>query len=107
MDGNYLIPANASRGKYYFSYFRLVDLIIFLVGVALTLVLLFIFQNEMHNTWIAIGTLIPVGICTFLVIPIPYQHNVLVLLTAIYKYYFVNQQTYKWKGWCCRDGIKK
>ena len=107
MDGNYLIPANASRGKYIFGYFRPVDFVIFGVGVLGTLILLFIFQNEMHNTLIAISTLIPAGICTLLVIPIPYQHNVLVLLTAIYNYYFVNQQTYKWRGWCYKNGDKK
>lgn len=107
MDGDYLIPANASRGKYIFSYFRPIDLIIFAIGVGATLLLLLIFQNEMHNTLIAISTLIPAGICTLLVIPIPHQHNVLVLLTAIYKYYFVNQQTYKWRGWCYRDGNEK
>ena len=107
MDENYLIPANASRGKYILGYFRPIDLVIFLIGVFGTLILLFIFQNEMHRTAIAISTLIPAGICTFLVIPIPYQHNVLVLLSAIYKYYFVNQQTYKWRGWCYKNGDKE
>ncbi len=100
MDGNYLIPANANRGKLYFGYFRGIDLAIFSIGVLITLIMLFVFQNEMQNTWLAVSTLIPAGIAGLLVCPIPYQHNILVLLQEIYRYYFVNRQTYIWKGWC-------
>lgn len=108
MDGNYLIPANANRGKLILGYFRTIDLIIFLTGVGLTFFLLLIFQNEMSNTLIAILTLIPAGICTLLVIPIPYQHNILVVLQAMYSFYFVNQQRFIWRGWCYKNGdVKK
>ena len=107
MDGDYLIPANANRGKLILGYFRGIDLLIFSIGALTSFVLLLIFQNEMSNTWIAVATLIPAGICTLLVLPIPYQHNVLVLLQAIYNYYFVNQQRYKWRGWCYKYGDKK
>ena len=108
MDGNYLIPANANRGKLILGYFRTIDLIIFLIGVGLTFFLLLIFQNEMSNTLIAILTLIPAGICTLLVIPIPYQHNILVVLQAMYSFYFVNQQRFIWRGWCYKNGdVKK
>lgn len=100
MDGNYLIPANANRGKLLFGYFRVIDLTIFAIGVSISLILLFVFQDEMSNTWLAISTLIPAGIATFLVLPIPYQHNILVLLQEIYRYYFVNRQNYVWRGWC-------
>lgn len=97
---NYLIPANANKGKLILGYFRPIDLTIFLVGLTITLMLLFIFQDFMDNTLVAISLLLPVLISLFLVMPIPYQHNMLVLLTAIYKYYFVNRQTFIWKGWC-------
>ena len=107
MDGDYLIPANANRGKLILGYFRGIDLLIFSIGALTSFVLLLIFQNEMSNTWIAVATLIPAGICTLLVLPIPYQHNVLVLLQAIYNYYFVNQQRYKWRGWCFKYGEDK
>ena len=107
MDDNYLIPANANRGRLILGYFRTIDLIIFLIGVGISFFMLLIFQNEMTNTWIAIATLIPAGIATLLVIPIPYQHNVLVILQAIYNFYFVNQQKYKWRGWCFKYGDKK
>jgi len=99
---NYLIPANASRGKLILGYFRPIDLTIFLIGLGITLFLLLIFQNEMDDTLIAIFTLSPVLIALFLVMPIPYQHNILVLLTAIFKFYYVNRQTYIWRGWCVR-----
>ena len=107
MNDNYLIPANANRGKLIFNYFRKIDLAIFAIGVSITFALLLIFQDQMSNTWLAISTLIPAGICTLLVIPIPYQHNILVLLQAIYNYYFVNQQTYRWRGWCYKNGDSK
>ena len=97
MDDSYLIPANANRGKLIFGYFRPIDLIIFAIGVSISFILLLVLQEEMSNT----------GICTLLVLPIPYQHNVLVLLQAIYNYYFVNQQRYKWRGWCFKYGEDK
>lgn len=104
MDGNYLIPANASRGKLILGYFRPIDLVIFIIGVSITLLLLLIFQNEMDNTWVAVLILVPALISILLVCPIPYQHNVLVLLTAIYNFYFVNRQRYIWRGWCHKYG---
>jgi phosphoglycerol transferase MdoB-like AlkP superfamily enzyme len=104
MNDTYLIPANANRGKLIFGYFRPVDLAVFAIGVVCSLILLFIFQNEMSNTWIAVATLIPAGIAILLVLPIPNQHNVLVLLQAIYNFYFVNRQKYVWRGWCGQYG---
>ena len=60
------------------------------------------FQDYMDDTLIAVCILIPALICIFLVIPIPYQHNILVLLSAIYSFYFINNQRYRWRGWCNR-----
>ncbi len=102
MNGNYLIPANANRGRLILGYFRPVDLVIFLVGLSISLILLLIFQDYMDNTFIAICLLLPVLIALFLVLPIPYQHNVLVLIGAIYNFYFVNRQRYVWRGWCVK-----
>ena len=101
-----MIPANANRGKLIFGYFRGIDLAIFVVGILCTLALLFAFQNEMSNTWIALVTLIPAGIGIFLVLPIPNQHNILVLIQEIYRFYFVNRQRYVWRGWCGNYGDK-
>lgn len=103
-NNNYLIPANASRGKLILGFFRGIDLAIFGTGVAVTLVLLFAFQGMLTNWTVAIGVMAPALVTGFLVIPIPHQHNILVLLTNIYKYFFVNRQKYYWKGWCVNYG---
>ena len=99
---NYLIPANANRGRLILGYFRPIDLIIFVVGLSITLVLLLIFQNYMDNTVVAILLLMPVLISLQLVLPITYKNNVLVLIGAIYNFYFVNRQRYVWRGWCVK-----
>lgn len=95
-----MIPANANRGKLILGYFRPVDLAVFATGIICTLILLFIMQENMGNTWLALSTLIPAAIAILLVMPIPNQHNVLVLLQEIYRFYFVNRQRYVWRGWC-------
>ena len=102
--GGYLIPANANRGKLILGFFRMVDLIIFGIGAFITLMCLFIFQNSMDNTAIAVAVLLPIALSTLLVMPVPNQHNVLVLLGAIYNFYFVNRQKFVWKGWTDKYG---
>jgi len=103
-NNNYLIPANASRGKLILGFFRGIDLAIFGTGAGITLFLMLVFQGSLTSWGVAIGVLSPALITGFLVLPIPYQHNILVLLTSIYKYFFVNRQTYYWKGWCYNYG---
>ncbi len=102
MNG-YLIPANANRGKLIFSFFRKIDLIIFGCGAGTTLILLLVFQNLLSQTAVAIGVLLPVVLTGLLVIPIPNQHNVLVVLINIYKFFFVERRKYLWKGWCSNN----
>lgn len=104
MENNYLIPANANRGKLIMGFFRPIDLTIFGIGAGATLIALLLFQNALSNAAIAIAVLLPVLVTGFLVIPVPHQHNVLVFLTNFYKFYFVNQKTFKWKGWCNEYG---
>ena len=103
MNG-YLIPANANRGKLIFSFFRPIDLIIFGSGCGVTLLLLLIFKDDLHELFKAIIALSPALVTGFLVIPVPNQHNVLVVIENIYKFYFVNRRRYKWRGWCCLNG---
>lgn len=104
---NYLIPANASRGRLILGYFRGIDLAIFGSGAGLTLLLLLLFQGMMDDLMVTIVVLLPVAITGFLVLPVPHQHNVLVLLTNIYKFFFVNRQRYYWRGWCSQYGEKE
>lgn len=103
MNG-YLIPANANRGKLIFGFFRPVDLIVFGIGVATTFILLLIFQNDMSNLSVALGVLSPALITGFLVLPVPNQHNIMVVIVNIYNFFFVDRRRYVWKGWCCLDG---
>lgn len=96
----YLIPANAKRGKLILGFFRQIDLIIFGSGVSLTFILLLVFQNTMSSGVVAFLVLLPALITGFLVLPIPNQHNVLVVICNIYKFYFVNRNNFIWRGWC-------
>lgn len=96
---NYLIPANASKGKLIAGIFRPIDLIIFLSGAFLTLILLFLLQDLMGNVAVAIFTLLPVGICGMLIMPIPNHHNMLVFIQGAYHYYTERRQ-FIWRGWC-------
>lgn len=100
----YLIPANSKRGKLFLGFFRPVDLVILVIGVSITLLSLLLVQQISSKTWLALVGLIPSFIAILLVLPLPHHHNVLILLTEIYNYYFVNRQQYVWKGWCSRYG---
>lgn len=97
---NYLIPANAKRGQYIFGLFRPMDLIIFGVGIVSTLILVAIMP--MDKTWAAVVSITPGIICSLLVAPVAYYHNILQLLVELYKF-FTNRRVYIWKGWCMLD----
>lgn len=94
---NYLIPANTKRGQLILGIFRPFDLILFLSGVLITVILLIILP--LSSTTIALISLLPALICSFLVMPIPYYHNILNVLVEMYDF-FINQRKYKWRGWC-------
>lgn len=98
--GSYLIPANAKRGQYIFGVFRPVDLIIFGVGVVISLILIAFLPME--QTWAAVTAVAPVMICGGLVLPVAYYHNVLQLIIELYKF-FTTRRIYMWKGWCFSD----
>ena len=104
MYDDYLIPANTKRGQLILGLFRPFDFALFGSGAAVTLLLLLIFQSQMSTITVAIATMLPVLITGFLVIPVPNYHNVLVFFTNCYNFYFVNNQRYKWKGWCNEYG---
>lgn len=99
--GNYLIPANTKRGQLIFGLFREIDLIIFIVGAALTFILMLVLPLD--NTVMAVIALAPVLICSLLVAPVPYYHNVMTLMVEIY-HFFTERQRFVWKGWCFTHG---
>ena len=100
MNNLYMIPANAKSGKLIFNVFRPIDLALALTGLAITLILFFaIPSNELGATIIKI---LPVSICSLLVVPVPHYHNVLCFIKDLY-FFFTNRRLYKWKGWCVRS----
>ena len=101
MDRNYLIPANTKRGKLIFGWFRPFDVILFGSGILITFILLAFLP--LGSTWMVILVLAPALITGFLVMPVPYYHNMLNIIVELYEY-LTNRQTYRWKGWCWKYG---
>lgn len=102
MNG-YLIPANSKRGTLIFNIFRPIDLIIFGVGIVVSLIALAIVPST--NIVAVTIALLPVCICGLLVVPMPNYHNVLCAITSIYRFY-TERRRYVWKGWCFYEQFK-
>jgi hypothetical protein len=100
---NYLIPANTKRGQLILGLFRPFDLWLFGGGILVTLILLAFLP--LTNTWVTILILCPALITGFLVMPVPYYHNMLNIIVELYEY-LTERQTYRWKGWCYKSGKK-
>ncbi len=100
---NYLIPANANRGKLLLGYFRVIDLIIFVVGIILSFIFMLTFN--LSNVWIAILAIAPGIIAGLLVFPLPHYHNTLVFIQELIEY-LRSQKIYHWRGWCYKNGGK-
>lgn len=97
INGGYLIPANTKKGQLIFGMFTPPDLILFSIGVAMSLILLLIIgASEPLN---AIICLIPGLTCGFLVMPVPNYHNVITFIKSMIDFYN-GQRIYKWRGWC-------
>ncbi len=105
MNGRYLIPANSKKSEMILGIFTPMDLILFSSGVGLTLIMMFAIHTDSLVGMLLI--LLPAMVAAFLVFPVPHYHNVLQLITNIYTFYFVRQRTYKWKGWCYKNGNNK
>lgn len=103
MMNEYLIPANTKRGTLIFGLFRPIDITIFGIGVATTVLALLIFQNSLNSTLLTVACLSPALVCSLLVAPVPYYHNVLNVLVEAYEFVTTRQKLY-WKGWCYLDG---
>ena len=94
----YIIPANSKKSQLIFNVFRPIDLFgILLPGALLTVVFLFVFPGDSISAIVI--KLDPVSLALFLVMPIPFYHNVLVYLREVY-IYFSSQRRYYWRGWC-------
>ena len=104
MYDQYLIPANTKRGQLILGWFRPFDLALFGCGVLVTLLLLAFLPLD--SLAVTILTLSPAVITGFLVIPVPYYHNMLNIIVEMYEF-LTNRQTYRWKGWCYKRDNKK
>ena len=96
----YLIPANTKQGQLIFGLFRPVDLILLASGVVTSFILLLLLPIDSVPT--AIIVLLPGLVCAGLVLPIPYYHNVLIVITEFFAF-LTSRQKYIWKGWCASD----
>lgn len=97
----YLIPANTKKGQLILGVFRKFDLMLFLSGILVTMILLAFMP--LTSTWGTILVISPAAVCGFLVMPVPYYHNMLTILVELYEF-LTTPQTYIWKGWCYKDG---
>lgn len=100
---NYLIPANSKKSQLILGFFTPFDLVVFSLGVVLTVILLLVVQSSEFTVMLLI--LLPLLISTFLVLPVVYYHNVMQLLINIFTYLF-NVRRYYWKGWCVNEKTK-
>lgn len=99
--GEYLIPANTKKSMLILGFFTPLDLIVFGIGVTITVILLMFIKTE--DTLALIGVITPALISSFLVMPIANYHNIMQLIGNIMKF-LSERRTYVWKGWCIYDG---
>lgn len=100
----YLIPANSKKSMLYLGFFNLIDLIILGTGIMFTGIMLFILKPEEIS--ITALCITPALISCFLVMPVPYYHNIMQLIGNIFKF-FTETRSYYWKGWCVCDDPKR
>ena len=101
MNNNYLIPANSKKSMMHFSIFTTGDLILFGVGIGVSLLLLMLLPKS--NLLSAILAIMPGCICAFLVIPVPNYHNIRTAIRIVWEFY-TTRQRFIWKGWCYNNG---
>lgn len=92
----YIIPANSKSGKLIFNIFRPFDLILSSVGLLVSVILILAVAPK--TLTVLLICLAPGLVCSFLVIPIPNYHNVLVVIQETIRF-FSNRRNYKWEGW--------
>lgn len=93
----YLVPANSKRSMLIFGLFTKFDLILFGVGLAISLICLA--TLPINETLWAVIALAPGLISGFLVLPIPNYHNMITIIKEAYVFY-TTRQCFVWKGWC-------
>jgi len=92
----YIMPANSKKSGLILGLFTIKDLIVLSIGVPISVILLLIFRTA--GLLMLILAIIPGSITILLVFPVPHYHNVMQLLTNIFKYYS-GRKKYEWRGW--------
>lgn len=96
----YLIPANSKKSQLFFGIFKGIDLVI--LGLGLLIGIPFLFINT-ETIWGLLLKLLPIASVLFILIPIPFYHNVRVYIKELYlfiKYKLDFPKGYIWRGWC-------
>ena len=101
---DYLIPANTKKGQLILGLFRPIDMIIFGIGIGITLILLLAVPKD--STLSVVLILLPAMSTGFLVIPVPNYHNMLTIIVEAWNF-ITTRQKYVWKGWCFDHGEDK
>lgn len=101
MNGNYLIPSNAKKSLMIFGLFYPIDLIIFLTGVGISLILMMLLP--IADTKIAVISILPGCVTGLLVFPVPNYHNVMTVIHSAWLF-ITTRQKFIWKGWCVYNG---
>lgn len=101
MNYSYLIPANSKKSLLIFGVFNTLDLIISGTGIGISFLLMMFLPVD--EFWIAILSISPGLICSFLVLPVPNYHNIRTVIKNAWNFY-TTRQKYVWKGWCVDYG---
>ena len=97
---SYLIPAGSKKQLLIFGIFKPFELVMFGIGIGLTLILLMVFSPS--SFLFAILDTLPALITGFLILPIPHYHNTLTALISVYTF-FTSRQRFIW---CVKDAFK-
>lgn len=101
----YLIPANSKKSMNILGLFTPIDIVILCTGIGVTFILLLVF-NYVDETAFKMMCAVPALIALLLIAPLPYYHNVRVLLGNIFRF-FTGRRNYFWRGWCVKDEFRK
>jgi hypothetical protein len=101
MNYTYLIPANTKKSLLIFGVFNTTDMIIFGMGLGISMLLMMFMSVEKFA--VAIMAISPALITGLLVFPIPNYHNVRTVIKNAWIFY-TTRQKYIWKGWCFESG---
>lgn len=104
MDEQYLIPANSKKSMLIFGLFVWFDLIMFGIGLAITLILLM--ALPLDNIVLTVIALAPAFVTGFLVMPVPNYYNMRTILTSAF-IFLTTRQKFIWKGWGILDAEEK